>query len=326
MIITQTPMRISLGGGGTDLPFYYKRKGGLLVTATINKSVFVAVKEKFEKEIKLVYAKTEVVSSAKEIQNERAREALKLMGIENGVEINVMSDLPTRTGLGGSASFLVGLLHALHLFKGEFPSKRTLAEEACKIEMEILKYPVGKQDQYAVSYGGIIQMKIDKEGVVTVEPLDISKDTVEELENNLMLFYTGITRDSFKILEEQKNTIESNKDRIKYMDEIKKIGKDIKKCLEKGNTDKFGKLLNLHWKNKRKIMKEMSNTQIDKWYELALKNGAFGGKIIGAGGGGFLMFYCKYDRENFIKTMVNSGLKYIPFKFDWDGTKVLVNS
>lgn len=326
MIITRTPMRISMGGGGTDLPFYYTKHGGSLVTAAIDKYVYITTNKRFEDKIRLSYSKTEITNDIDKIQNDRAREALRLLGIHRGAEITTVADVPARSGLGGSGSFLVGLLNSLHRHKREYVSKQKLAEEACKIEMDILKYPMGKQDQYIASFGGILHLKIDKRGNVRVSPINISEESILELERNIFLFYTGILRDSSKILKSQKTEAERNKKKMEYMHQIKKIGERSKRALESGDVDRFGRLLNVHWETKRSLTDKMSNPQINKWYELAIKNGAFGGKIIGAGGGGFFMLYCKNNQDRFKKAMMRAGLIQVPFRFDFDGSKILVDT
>ena len=325
MIITKTPMRISMGGGGTDLPFFYSKYGGSLVSATIDKYVYIATNKRFEKKIRLAYSVIEEVGDIDNLKNDRAKEAFRLLDIKNSLDVTTVADLPSRSGLGGSASFLVGLLNGLHRAKGEITSKKILAEEACKIEMDILKYPVGKQDQYAVSYGGINHLKIDKKGNVRISPINISEESISLLEKNIMLFYTGIRRDSKDVLNSQKKNAESDENRMSFMKEIMKIGEKSRKSLERGDTDKFGRLLHMHWKLKQSISNKMSNEKIDHWYSIAIKNGALGGKIIGAGGGGFLMFYTRNFHEKISKLMEKEGLKKIDFKFDFDGTRTLVD-
>ena len=326
MIITRTPVRIPIGGGGTDLPFYYKRFGGSLVTAAIDKYIYIAVRRRFYKETRVSYSKTEIVKDNRDIEHPLVREALRLLDIKEGLEIVSISDVPSGAGLGSSGSFLVGLLNALHTYRGEYISKKVLAEEACKIEMDILKEPVGKQDQYAASFGGIIHMLLNKQGAVRVGPLNLSEQTIRDLENNIMLYYTSIRRSATKVLKEQKDAAERDKAKLEYLTKIRQIGADIKKALEKGNTRRFGEWLNIHWQTKHQLSDSMSNPQIDEWYDLALKNGAVGGKVMGAGGGGFFMFYCDTNKEKFRLAMERARLVEMPFRFDFDGTKVVFNS
>lgn len=324
MIIVRTPVRISIGGGGTDLPFYYKEKGGSLVTASIDKYIYIAVNDRFEDQIRVSYSKNEEVEEVEKIKNDRVREGLKLLGIERGVEIDTVADVPAGSGLGASGSFLVGLLNGLYSYKGKNISKKRLAEESCEIEMERLDLPSGKQDPYAAAYGGINHLKIKRDGRVIVNPLNISEETINELESNLFLFYTGILRSSTEVLSDQKKEMESKEEKMEYMSEIRKIGRRIKNALENGRPHRFGQLLNVHWNIKKRFSDKMSNPKINEWYESALENGAFGGKIIGAGGGGFFMFYCPENQEKFKETMVREGLELLPFQFEFDGTQILV--
>lgn len=326
MIITRTPVRISIGGGGTDLPFYYKKHGGSLVTATIDKYIHIAVQRRFYSETRVSYSKTEIVKDNKDIQHPLVREALKLLDIREGLEIVSIGDVPSGAGLGSSGAFLVGLLHALHTYRGEIVSKKVLADEACKIEMDILKEPSGKQDQYASAFGGILQMQISRQGAVRIGPLNLSEQTIRALESNLMLFYTSIRRRAKDVLKAQKNAAERDKTKMEHLTRIKQIGADIRKALEKGNTRRFGEWLNVHWQTKHRLASVMSNPQIDEWYDLALKNGAIGGKIMGAGGGGFFMFYVENNQEKFRVAMERARLVEMPFRFDFDGTKVVFNS
>jgi len=324
MIITKTPLRLSIGGGGTDLPFFYPIHGGELITAAINKYVYVTVAErKFHNNFRVSYSKTEETENKDKIENTRVREALKFLDINDPLEISTISEVPGSSGLGSSSAFLVGLLNALHLYKREHVSSKVLAEEAAEIEINLLKEPIGKQDQYASALGGINNLKINKKGLVTSEPINVSLNVLRDLERNLHIFFTGITRNSTEILKDQAKKA-TEEDRIKYMLQIKEIGADIKRALERGDLKKFGRLLDLHWEIKKKTSDKMTDQKIDRWYDLALKNGAFGGKIMGAGGGGFLLFYCD-NNNNFVKNMEDAGLKHVPFHFDFDGSKVLLN-
>jgi len=328
MIVVRTPLRIPIGGGGTDLPYFYTKNKGFLITATINKYIYITLHErKFYQNSLLKYSQIENVKEIDEIKHTRIREALRLLNIKDNLEITSIADVPARTGLGSSSSFLVGLLNALHAHKREFVSVANLAEEACHIDLDVLKEPIGKQDQYAAAYGGIIQMDINQKGKVIASRLDISQDTVEELKRNMFLFYTGLQREASEVLQDQKKNAEiSPEKQMKGMDQIKNIGIEIKKSLEKGDTRKFGKWLNVHWDTKKTFSDKMTNPQIDKWYNTAIENGAIGGKIMGAGGGGFFMFYCDKNQKEFRKAMTNSGLKELEFQFDFDGSKILFNA
>ena len=327
MIVSKTPLRLPIGGGGTDLPYYYAKNKGFLITASINKYIYITVHERrFYQESLLKYSQIENFKSIDEIKHTRIREALRLIDIKDPLEIISMADVPAKTGLGSSSSFLVGLLNALHAYKREFVSVANLAEEACKIDLEILKEPIGKQDQYAAAYGGLIQMKINQKGRVIVSRLDINQDTIEELQRNLFLFYTGLKRDASEVLKDQKENAETSSHHIEGMNQIKKIGQEIKKALEKGDTRRFGEWLNVHWETKKTFSSKITNPEIDKWYNVAIENGAIGGKIIGAGGGGFFMFYCDKNQKEFRKSMVKKGLKELEFQFDFDGSKILFNA
>lgn len=325
MIISRTPLRLSIGGGGTDLPFFYREEGGSLVTATMDKYIYCTVKDRFEEDLRLSYSRNEIVRGLNELENDRAREVLKEGDVKNHAEITTTADAPSGSGLGSSGAFTVGLLNAVKNFNGDQFSNKKLAEEAFDIEHNRLGYPCGKQDQYAAAFGGIVHLKIDKEGKTTVSPLNIDKNTVESLEKNIQLFYTGQLRDSSEILEEQKEEVLSKEKKMEKMRLIKGIGKEIRQELEAGNTDKFGELLHKHWNIKKKFTEKMSNNKIDEAYNKALKEGAIGGKIMGAGGGGFFMFYVNSNREEFREEMEEFGLRHMDFSFDWDGTKVIYN-
>ena len=324
MIVTRTPLRISLGGGGTDLPFYAGKFGGSLVCGTIDKYVYITVGDMARNTIKLNYSQTEIVDSVSKIKHPLIREALKLTGVENSVEIHSMASIPSGVGLGSSGAFLVGLLNALYCHKGETVSKYKLAEDASYITMDILKEHCGKQDQYASAFGNINRMKISQKGNVSLSPINIAHSNIKKLEQNLMLFFTGYTRNANEVLAEQKKKAEKeSRELYGYYDEIKKIGNESRKCLESGNLRRFGEWMNIHWELKRKISKKMSNPAIDKWHNLAMGNGAIGGKLIGAGGGGFLMLYAEGNNEKLKTAMEKEGLSHMPFKFDFEGSRVV---
>lgn len=329
MIIVRTPFRLPLGGGGTDLPSYYNKYEGSLITASINKYMFVNINEPaIVDKIKISYSKTEIVDldSIENIQHEIVRETLKYLNIKKPIEIHSMADLSAGTGMGSSSAFTVALLKGLNTMNRRFISLQDTAEESCKIEMELCKKPIGKQDQYATTFGGINELNIDKNGIVTIIPLNIKQETIYDLENRLMMFYTNIDRDTNQIITEQNHKIITNNDVVESMHKIKKIGKCIKEALLDDDIDKFGYLLHEHWIEKKSISNQMSSTDIDKWYNIGIQNGALGGKIMGAGGGGFLLFCVKNnDRKKLKEAMENQGLKYMNFKFDFDGVKVLAN-
>ncbi len=342
MIVVRTPFRLPLGGGGTDLPSYYKKYEGFLITAAINKYMYInlnlpAIVDK----IKINYSRTEIVGvdEIDKIEHNIVRETLRYLKIRQPLEIHSRADLSGGTGMGSSSSYTVGLLKALNLMLRRYIPVKDLAEEACRIEIDLIGKPIGKQDQYAAAFGGIIQMEIDQLGDVTVTPLNLDHEIVYELENRLLMFYTDIERDANKILAEQSEKIakgsksaetakrpDQDGKAVQAMHKIKEIGHEVKKSLVEGNVEQFGRLLNEHWLIKKSISDLMSSTEIDKWYEIAMANGALGGKIMGAGGGGFFLFCVgNGKRKHLRKTLENAGLRYMDFKFDWEGSKELVN-
>jgi len=326
MIVTRTPVRIPLGGGGTDLPSYYTQYGGSLLSAAIDKYIYVTVNKRFENSIRVSYSETEIADTAEKIRHPIVREALKLLGIDSGVEITSIADVPSNTGLGTSSAFTVGLLHALHTYKKEKVSAQDLAEEACFLEIELLKEPIGKQDQYAAAYGGLIGLEIDRLGNTKVEQLHLSEDARDQLESNTLLFYTGIRRSAGRVLSVQNKATSVRREKtVESLHKIKKIGEQTKQAFLEENLDRFGKLLDLHWQTKKSLSSKISSGQVDRWYRIARKSGASGGKLMGAGGGGFFMFYCNNGKNGFRKAMYQQGLREMPFRIDYEGSKVLVN-
>ncbi|MEW6221768.1 MAG: galactokinase [Candidatus Hadarchaeota archaeon] len=324
MIITRTPARITFGGGGTDLPSYYSKRGGLVIGAAIDKYIYIDLHDIFINKVIAHYSKSEMVNHVNQLKHPIIREALKLTGVTKKIEVGSMADIPARAGLGSSGSFTVGLLRALHFHNREYVPPQELAEEACKIEIDILKEPIGKQDQYIAAFGGIISLIFEKDGKVIVEPLRMNKKTIEDLERNLLLFFTGFSRTSHVALKRQDRlTKEKDEAMLKSLDEIKEIGYKSRDALKAGDTRRFGELMNLHWQSKKKRSGKISNPKIDRWYKIALKNGAIGGKLVGGGGGGFLMFYAK-DRRWLRETMAREGLEEVKFRFDFEGSKVIV--
>lgn len=330
MIIARSPVRITLGGGGTDLPSYYSKYGGALIAAAIDKyTSVVAYTRLFDNMIKLNYSMTEEVQTIPKIQHKIFREGLRYLNVTKSIELTSLSDIPARTGLGNSGSFAVSLLNALHAYKREFVSQQQLAEEACRIEIDILKEPVGKQDQYMAAFGGLTSLVFDKNGAVTVEPIKINDESRDELENNIILFYTGITRHASSILKVQDQKSKKNHTQtLGTLHEIKKIGLDTKKAFERGDIDKLGEYLDLHWTMKKQLSKDISNPFLDDCYTTAKQQGALGGKIMGAGGGGFFLFYHNGDNTQktiFVKTMMKKGLQKMRFRLDYEGSKILLN-
>jgi D-glycero-alpha-D-manno-heptose-7-phosphate kinase len=324
MIVTRSPLRISLGGGGTDLASYYEKYEGFVISAAINKYVYVSVTEPFTGRIILKYSKIENVENVTEIEHPIIREALKLSGRNSTkIEISTIADIPSGTGLGSSGSFTTALLKALYSHQHKPIHAHELAELACEIEIGRLSEPIGKQDQYIATYGGITCFTFKKDGTVTVEPLAIAPETIHDLEDNLLLFYTGQYRSASKILIDQKTkSIINDIKMIDNLDFIKDLGIRIRFALEKGDSKGFATLMNEHWEFKKIRSTGISNPNINKWYEIGLRNGALGGKLVGAGGGGFLMFYAS-DRQKLREAMKAEGLKELRFAFDFDGAKVI---
>ena len=315
-----------LGGGGTDLPSYYSRFGGFFISGAINKYMHIALNKRFEPGLRISYSKTEIVDSPDAVQHPLVREALKLVGVREGIEIVSIADAPASTGLGSSGSFTVGLLNALYAYKRVTKTPQEIAEEACDIAMNRLHEPSGKQDEYVASFGGINSYEVSREGKVTVSPLDLSDDIIAELESNILMFYTGIKRSSSEVLgKQQKEVSKQGSTAVEKMHEIKEIGLESKKALEGGNLKRFGELLNEHWVVKRGVTDNMSSNAIDKMYALARKEGATGGKLIGAGGGGFLMLYCDNGRQHCRSALSKEGLVEYRFRFDFEGSKVVHN-
>ena len=324
MIIARSPLRISLGGGGTDLPSYYREHEGFLIAAAIDKYVYVTINRPFNEGIYLKYSEIEHVKTVDEVSHNIIREALKLENLNTPqVEISSIADLPSGTGLGSSGSFTTALLKALYAYRHRHINPEELAELACAIEIDLLKEPIGKQDQYIASVGGITCFAFHKDNSVTFAPLKISRETFHKLEDNLLLFFTGFSRSASEILKDQHIKSQKNDvDMLNNLHFVKEIGYLSKDALESGNTDKFGELMHQHWEHKKKRSGGMSNQDIDTWYETALKNGAIGGKVVGAGGGGFLMFMA-HDAAKLRSAMTESGLQEVRFKFDFEGAKVI---
>ena len=324
MIIVRSPLRISIGGGGTDIPSYYKEKGSFFISAAINKYVYVTITKPFEKGIYLKYSKIEKTNTVETIKHKIIKEVLKQELIENKIEITTLTDIPSKTGLGSSGSFSTAMIKAIYSFNQKMIGRRELAEKACDIEINKLKQPSGKQDQYISVYGGISEFNINKNGIVKAKNLKISRETVLDLEDNLLLFFTGFSRNSSIILNEQnKKTIKSDVQIIKNLDYVKSLGLEIKKELLKGNCNNFAKLMNEHWNYKLQRSKNMSNKTINEIYTFAIKNGAIGGKLIGAGGGGFLLFYSNTPNR-LRKAMAHKKLEEVRFKFDHEGVKKIL--
>jgi D-glycero-alpha-D-manno-heptose-7-phosphate kinase len=324
MIITRSPLRISLGGGGTDLPSYYREHSGFLIAAAIDKYVYINVHRRFVDGFLLKYSSLEEAATIEDIKHPIIREALKLVDIqERNLEITSMADIPAGTGLGSSGSFTTALLKAFHALKKNLVHPAELAEQACCIELEKLGEPIGKQDQYISAYGGITSFRFMPDGRVEAAPLKVSEETLFNLEDNLLLFFTGYARSASAILKEQDDkSRKSDAAMAENLHFIKDLGKQSQKALEAGNLEEFARLMDVHWQRKKERSPSMSNNDINAWYETAMASGALGGKVIGAGGGGFLMFYAG-DKVKLRHAMREKGLTEVRFRFDFEGTRVL---
>ena len=324
MIITRSPLRISLGGGGTDLPSYYREHSGFLIAAAIDKYVYINVHRRFVDGFLLKYSSLEEAATIDDIKHPIIREALKLVDIqERNLEITSMADIPAGTGLGSSGSFTTALLKAFHALKKNLVHPAELAEQACCIELEKLGEPIGKQDQYISAYGGITAFRFMPDGRVEAAPLKISEETLFNLEDNLLLFFTGYARSASAILKEQDDkSKQADAAMMENLHFIKDLGKQSQKALEAGDLEEFARLMDVHWQRKKERSNGMSNNDINAWYDCAMANGALGGKVIGAGGGGFLMFYAG-DKVELRHAMRGKGLTEVRFRFDFEGTKIL---
>jgi len=324
MIITRSPLRITLGGGGTDLPSYYRQYGGFLVSAAIDKYVYVTVTRPFSPGIYLKYSKLEHVDCVDDVQHPIMREAIRLLDFRSPqIEITTLADIPAGTGLGSSGSFTTALLKALYAHRRRLLHPDELAEIACDIEINRLGEPVGKQDQYIAAFGGVTCFTFNADDSVEACPLNVEMDTLLDLEDNLLLFFTGYSRKAGLFLSDQKVRTESADERIlTNLHDLKQMGIDSRRALETRNLPLFGDLMHAQWEHKKRRSDGMSNPAIDEWYELGRRNGAIGGKLVGAGGGGFLLFYCE-DHRRLRTAMTSAGLDEVRFRFDFEGTKVL---
>jgi len=320
MIITRTPLRISIAGGGTDLPSYYRRFGGELVSAAIDKYIFVSMNRTFRPDYQVKYSKFEEVDTIDAIAHPVVREALRLHRVPPAIEITSTADIPAGTGLGSSGTFTVGLVRALYAMERRHVTAADVAKEACHIEINLLGQTVGKQDQYIASFGGLTCFEFNPDETVTMAPLKISEAVLSDLEENLLLFFTGYSRSANDILADQhQRTTQGDAEMLENLHFIKELGVRIRTSLEEGDPVRFGELMHEHWLIKQRRSSNMSNSKIDRWYEVGREAGAIGGKMVGAGGGGFLMFYA-HDRTRLRRAMTEEGLSEIPFRFDHDGS------
>ena len=324
MIITRSPLRISLGGGGTDLPSYYREHGGFIIAGAIDKYVYINIHSRFAEGFLLKYSQMEEASSIDEIRHPIIRESLRTVGIQaRNLEITSMADIPSGTGLGSSGSFTTALLKGLHTYRKNLIHPHQLAEQSCHVEIDLLKEPIGKQDQYIAAYGGVTCFEFGKDGSVTATPLAISEETLFNLEDNLLLFFTGYSRSASSILKEQDDrSRQADGAMTENLHFIKDLAFSSRKALETGDVEEFGRLMNIHWERKKGRSSGMSNGDIDRWYDCAMANGALGGKLIGAGGGGFLMFYAG-DKTRLRHAMRAQGLREVRFRFDFEGTRII---
>jgi D-glycero-alpha-D-manno-heptose-7-phosphate kinase len=322
MIIVQTPLRVSFFGGGTDFPTFYEEEGGCVLSSAIDKYIFVMIKERFDSKLRIGYTRTEMVDCVDEIQHELIREALRLAGIRQGVEITTVGDIPDAgSGLGSSSTVTVGVLHAVHAYLNRLVPAETLAQEACRIELEILGKPIGVQDQYIAAYGGLRFMEFRPNGEIDCHQVDLDPLLRQRLNESLLLFYTGVTRRADSILGEQKKNIDG---RRAVLRELKEMAGLAHQELEKGNLDILGVLLHESWQLKKQLASQISNDSLDALYDTARQAGAIGGKITGAGGGGFLFLYCPYEKREAVRSAL-SALRELPFKLEQDGSKVIFN-
>ena len=327
MIMTRTPLRISLGGGGTDLPSYSQEFGGLVLSAAITKYVYITVNRSFLPGYLLKYSETEHTETRAEIRHPLMREALEMHDVPKPLEVVSLADVPAGTGLGSSGTFLVGLMHALHAYKRQPVCAEALAREAIEVEMTRLAEPVGRQDQYVAAYGGLLCQEYGTDGGVKVTPLHLSDAATRELRDSLMLFFVGYTRNASELLADQKErSLSGDKAMLDGLHFTKELGREIKSVLESGRISEFGALMDAHWQRKRARSAGMTNRHIDELYELATgEGGASGGKLVGAGGSGFLLFQTE-DRPRLRDTMTRAGLSEMDFSFDFDGSVVLVRN
>jgi len=323
VIITQTPLRVSFVGGGTDIADFYKHNGGGCVLSTaIDKYVFVIVKERFDDKIYINYSRKEIVDSVDEIQHDLVREAMRLTGVERGVEITTLADVPSEgSGLGSSSSITVGLLNAFHTYMGRLVTAEQLAQEACRIEIDILQRPIGKQDQYIAAYGNMRMIEFNPDETVTVSQIEVSDERKRELDSRLMLFFTGITRSSSSILSHQKQHMKARSETLKRM---RQQAYEMREIILNGDLDEVGYLLHRAWEAKRSLSDRISSPQIDEFYNAAIEAGALGGKICGAGGGGFLLLYCPPECQDDVRRRL-AHLRELPFHLERDGSKVIFN-
>lgn len=322
MIVSRTPLRISFAGGGSDINWFYRQNKGVVVSSAINKYIYITVNKKFDNKIRASYSSTEIAHKASQLKHELIRECLNFLKIDGGIEITSISDIPSEgTGLGSSSSYTVGLLHALHAFKGEFVSAQKLAEEACAVEIDVLKKPIGKQDQYIAAFGGLQYIQFNPDESVFVDPIICDNKTKRKLNENLLMFYTGLTRSADNILKNQKSAVLKSDAKFEKMKQMTFLADDVREAFSKNNLRRFGAILDESWSLKRQLSDGISNKDIDSWYKVAKAKGALGGKITGAGGGGFLVLYAPKSKHADITSSV--PLNPTTFKLEPEGSKII---
>lgn len=323
MIISKTPLRMSFVGGGSDLPVFYRKYGGAVVSTAIDKFVYIWLNKKFDNRIRISYSKTEEPKTVERIKHPLVRESLKMLGIEGGIEIASIADIPAKgSGLGSSSSYTVGLLHALHAYMGQFASAEQLAKESCEIEIERCGDPIGKQDQYAAAFGGFNFIEFYPDDSVSVEPIICKADTMQRLQDNILVFYTGITRSASELLKTQQRVVAAEKPKQKVLMQMVKLARQLKAELQKNHLDAFGEIIHENWELKRSLSPGISTGPIDDWYNRGRHAGAVGGKLLGAGNGGFMMFYAPQERHEAIRRELKE-LRPIEFRFEQQGSKII---
>lgn len=314
---------MSFVGGGSDLPVFYRKHGGAVVSTAINQFVYITVNKKFDEKIRLSYSKTEEARTVDKIKHPLVREAMKLLGLKGGVEITSIADIPARgSGLGSSSTFTVGLLQALHAYAERHASAEQLAREACEIEIQRCGEPIGKQDQYAAAFGGFNFIEFNQDDSVSVEPILCKRETIQRLQENLLVFYTGIVRSASAILKNQQSALIAHKSKQKILNRMVELARELKIELQNNNLDAFGQIIHANWELKRSITAEISTTQIDQWYKTARQHGAIGGKLLGAGSGGFMMFYAPRERHEEILQGLKD-LRRIALRFEPQGSRII---
>lgn len=323
MIISRTPLRMSFVGGGSDLPSFYRKFGGAVVSTAINKFVYITLNEKFDHRIRVSYSRTEEADTVAEIQHPLVRESMKLLDVQGGIEITSIADIPSKgSGLGSSSAFTVGLLHALHAYSGRYASAEQLAKEACAIEIERCGEPIGKQDQYAAAFGGFNFIEFNANDSVSVEPILCKRETLLKLQENIIVFYTGLSRSASAVLKNQQEAVTASGPKQQALQRMAQLARDLKAALQKNNIEAFGEIIHEGWELKRTITDEISSGEIDGWYAKARAAGAVGGKLLGAGSGGFLLFYAPREKHEAIEAALKE-LRRIPMRFEPQGSRII---